>query len=84
MLYMLCRAGKNANVMHGSLLVVSHGICIVRTVFRAVHCSTQHNKENLSQRATSYHSKECRSLKVPVLLPYQVLPDVIVILYNLE
>ena len=34
--------------------------------------------EAMSQCATSYHKRQCRSFKAAVLLPYQVLPDVIV------
>jgi len=33
---------------------------------------------NSSQHATCYRKRQCRSFKVTVLLPYQVLPDVIV------
>jgi hypothetical protein len=45
LLHMLFRVGKNANVMCSSLLVVSRSACVVRTLFWAVHCSTQCNEE---------------------------------------
>ena len=65
---------------HIVLQLVEHYTACLQHQVSHLSCplNVQHDGGKITSVATSYRNGECRSLKVTVFGPYQVLPDVIV------
>ena len=67
-------------IMYSSFLVFWLHLCVTVRCDEGVLCSTYTVQPGriMSQCGACYHNRECRSFKVTVFVPSQVLPDVIV------